>query len=244
MEYEYDPNDTLFDIANAFGITVSELARINNLPEPIVIRPWRVMPFGKTILVPKVYSGGSVYVEKEDIFNQDIYTPYSNRYYEPFKYDIGWWSQGKCYIDIEYTRYYFPCYPESYTDNHSVSVNAQNILGRSEPFQIYSNTGPRTVNVSFKMHREMNHITPIDTLVAAIQSAIYPREEGSLPPRVKLTLGNNCYIEGLIPSGVDVTWSEVINKNSQYNMVDLSFSVVECTGVPKLMGDVLDRKAR
>ena len=160
----------------------------------------------------------------------------------------------KCFIKIDGTEYYFPCYPEKFTDTRQANYTSQNPLGRSEPFQIYQNSGPRTVSVSFRMHREMlnddilaskqNHI---DILVCAIQSATYPMAYGShIPPRVQLVLGDSCSITGVIEGSVSAEWGETIVESylddsrlsdprlgeERYQVVDLSFSVTEVTGNP------------
>lgn len=236
MVYNYDESETLFDIADAFGVTVSELARINNIQEPFNPRPYYIEGLDGTIIVPETQTGGK---SDDDINASEIYRELSydqqRRRRTPTYGAIGFASQHKCYIIIQGETFYFPCFPESYSDTHEVSIQPQEIMGRSEPFQIYKHTGPRSVSVRFKMHREMNHAleTDIDELVGALQSAIYPMGLDSIIPRVELVIGNNCYIKGIITSNIDTTWSETINKNTQYNMVEIGFTVTECTGQPK-----------
>ena len=170
-----------------------------------------------------------------------------------FTGDIGFAVQRQCYIDIEGAgKIYFPCFPESFTDTRQSNVTSQNPLGRSEPFQIYQNSGPRTVSVSFRMHREMNHVTDIEDIVKAVQSATYPMGWEQTLPQVTLVLGagddniynNNskgdvaCKIKGIIAGTVTSNWSETLNPNWKYNVVTLDFSVTECTGTPLLASQV------
>ena len=152
--------------------------------------------------------------------------------------DIGFASQWCCKLVINGGgTIYFPCYPESYSDSHQAAVGSQTPLGRSEPFQIYQNSGPRTVNVSFRMHREMTHVTDIGAIVSAVQACCYPiGTDMTIIPRVELTLANNCYIKGIIKS-VSTDWSDTII-SGLYMMVTLGFSVEECTGQPKTFADV------
>lgn len=48
-----------------------------------------------------------------------------------------------------------PSYPESVQDQLSASFNQTNALARSAPIFTYSNSGPRTIQVSLHLHREM-----------------------------------------------------------------------------------------
>jgi hypothetical protein len=240
--YEYDSEETLFDIANAYSITVSELAKINNIIEPFDPRPSNISYLNGTILVPDIQSGNESYENRD----RDYVATFRRTTQRPqqvmsvgLSTDVGWNSVGKCFIIIDGTTYKFPCYPESFSDTRQSNVTSQNPLGRSEPFQIYQNSGPRVVNVSFKMHREMCSDTEyVAQLVAAVQSATYPTGLDTIIPKVILVIGKSCYIEGIIEGSVSVDWSETINKKNQYNVVTLGFSVTECTGVPKTSGEI------
>jgi hypothetical protein len=240
VEYKYNEIETLFDIANAYGITVSELARINNIVEPFNPRPHYIDYLNGIILVPDIYTGGESYEneDRQDVKKVQLESIPQNRSVG-FTGEIGWNSQRKCYIDIDDAgKIFFPCFPESFTDTRQSNVTSQNPLGRSEPFQIYQNSGPRTVSVSFRMHREMNHVTDIESVVKAVQSATYPMGWEQTLPKVKLVLGNSCSIKGIIAGTVTSNWSETINPDDQYNVVTLDFSVTECTGTPKLASQI------
>jgi hypothetical protein len=260
LVYNYDETDTLFEIANACGITVAELARINNIQEPYNPRPYYIPYLRGSILVPDLRSGGESFENADrknnDVFQERTYTPSPKPKGNQIGNigDVGKWSRDKCYIIIGGAQYYFPCFPESYTDTHNVNVTNQHPMGRSEPFQIYQNTGPREVSVSFRMHREMAafyavgdsvQYSDVTSLVAAVQSAIYPNNLAyPIIPKVTLVLGNSCYIEGIITSSVNVEWSETIGKDARYNVCNLSFSVTECTGNPKTGTTVAALNAR
>ena len=99
----------------------------------------------------------------------------------------------------------------------------------------------------------MNQTTPIRQLVSAVQSAVYPLGQSrsdTIVPKVKLRLGNSCYIEGVIVDSVNADWGETIletvngfpsrgSASFEYSTVSLSFSVTECTGEPKTAGQIL-----
>ena len=237
MEYNFSNTETFTDICNAYGVPFTELLRINNISQPLSTPyPKDVDYLDGVLLVPNMIQRiPEVYYERPK-FSAPARASVNQA-------AIGHWSQKRCYLDIHGSnelRVYFPCFPQSYSDTRVANYTSQNPLGRSEPFQIYENSGPRTVSVSFRMHREMLCVTPVDDVVKAVQSATYPiGNDGSIPPRVRLDLGNSCDITGIISGSVEATWSETINKDIQYNVVDLSYTVTECTGNPKTMGGIL-----
>lgn len=234
--YNYDDIDTYTSLCQRYNIPFTELLRINNISQPLKSDFVKdTVGLQGTLLVP---------VQASDVPQQYVLR-------KPTKAPgraagisaVGWASQYKCYMTIygaSTIKVYFPCMPQSFSDSRTASYTSQNPLGRSEPFQIYENSGPRTVSVSFRMHKEMLHVTPIEDVVTAVQSATYPIAwNGTIPPKVTLVIGNSCVITGIIAGGVETTWSETIDKNWKYNSVDLSFTVTECTGNPKTMADVL-----
>lgn len=247
LDYDYSNSDTFFSIADYFGITVSELFRINNLQEPVITQfPSKANLPSSTLKVPDLLNGretienGTVkkYLESDGNKSRIATTGGSG-----MSGVIGHASQGKCYLDVGGVRAVFPCFPESYSDSHTASFTQQTPMGRSEPFQIYQNSGPRTVSVSFRMDREMTHTTDIGDIVGIVQSACYPLgNESTIVPRVTLVIGANCIITGIIPS-VTTNWSDTIIED-QYMIVSLDFSVVECTGNPKTAGIVASLRGR
>ena len=248
LDYNFSNNDTFFSIADYYGITVSELYRINNIQEPVITQfPSELGLPTNSLRVPELLNGRetmengrtNLYLPSDQQKSRIVSTSTSGG----LKGVIGHASQGKCYISVGGVIGVFPCYPESYSDSHSANFTPQTPMGRSEPFQIYQNSGPRTVNVSFRMDREMTHTTDIGSLVGLVQSACYPLgDEATIVPRVTLVLGANCSITGVIPS-VSTNWSDTIIEN-KYMVVTLDFSVMECTGNPKTAGVVAGLRGR
>lgn len=247
LDYDYSENDTFFSIADYFGITVSELYRINNLQEPVTTQfPSKANLSTNTLKVPELLNGretienGKIQKYLESDQNKSRIATIGGSGMDGV---IGHASQGKCYLNVGGVVAIFPCFPETYSDTHSASFTQQTPMGRSEPFQIYQNSGPRTVNVSFRMDREMTHTTDIGDIVGIVQSACYPLgNEATIVPRVTLVIGNNCSITGVIPS-VSTNWSDTIIEDL-YMVVTLDFSVVECTGNPKTAGVVAALRGR
>lgn len=138
-----------------------------------------------------------------------------------------------------------PTYPESIQDSLSANFNATDLLARSAPIFSYSHSGPRTMQISLSLHRDMmwdlNYNISnfqleigddyIDTLIKQIQSIALPRYSSSIkmvdPPIIALRFGNEIYIKGVVNGGVSITYSGPIGEDNKYKKVDISFSVSE-----------------
>jgi len=67
------------------------------------------------------------------------------------------------YIYLYHTKKFIllPTYPESITDSMSANFSPTTPLARTAPIQSYTGSGPRTVQVSLKLHRDL--MTQINT---------------------------------------------------------------------------------
>lgn len=259
MDYEYSNTDTFQDISNYFGVSISDLMTINNIQSPYPIETQTINSSNLLtgyIKVPEIQNGNES-VENDGYDVVETVPQRLNSLGTFWNGEIGFASQGKCWIRIGSETLFFPCFPETYSDTHSAHFTSQTPMGRSEPFQIYQNTGPRVVSASFNMHIEMNHITPVRELVAAIQSAVYPlgqTRDNTIVPEVVFSIGESCIIRGIIADTVSCEWSGTIltydpsissqGGNGQYTMCSLSFSVTECTGQPRTSRDVRNSYGR
>ena len=144
-----------------------------------------------------------------------------------------------------------PTYPESVQDSSSATFSATNSIARSAPVYSYSHSGPRTIQVSLKFHREMMqqlnygksnvNLAEIDTggnisdyvdyLVKHLQSIALPKYSATDkmvdPPMIALRFGNEIYIKGVVDGGITVTYSGPILSNDKYAVVDVSFQIHE-----------------
>ena len=61
------------------------------------------------------------------------------------------------YIYLYHTEEFLiiPTYPEQITDSMQSTFGSTNALSRSAPVFSYSNSGPRTVQISLNLHRDM-----------------------------------------------------------------------------------------
>lgn len=155
----------------------------------------------------------------------------------------------------EFAALYFPCYPDSVSDSNQASYSSQTILGRSEPFQYYTGSGPRTVSVDFTLHSDMfpNNLNYIYQLTNFVEACCYPRYGNNIAAtKVIFHCAKNIHIVGIITSvstkysgpvldmqpGPTGDYNGSIMREPKYAVVDLSFSVTEVTGDPPAFSNV------
>lgn len=145
-----------------------------------------------------------------------------------------------------------PGFPDSVTDQEQASFGQTTILSRSAPIFSYQNSGPRTLQVQFNLHRDMmteiNYKKSnikleigddyVDTLIKLLKTMAFP-EYGAAnkmvdPPMIALRLGSDIFIKGIVQGGVSVTYKYPIirdplnpNSSGKYSNVDLTFTVYE-----------------
>lgn len=141
-----------------------------------------------------------------------------------------------------------PTYPETIQDTLNSTFQQTNALARSAPIFTYSNSGPRSMQVSLNLHRDLmtqinygvsninlNEVDIgddyIDTMVKQLQAIALPAyataEKMVNPPMVALRFGNEIYIKGVVTSGITVTYGLPLLANDKYASVSVSFSISE-----------------
>ena len=154
-----------------------------------------------------------------------------------------------------YAAMYFPCYPDSVSDSNQASYTPISILGRSEPFQYYTGSGPRTVSVKFALHSDMwDDIDYIYKLVAFIEACCYPRYGSAIAAtKVIFHAAQNVHICGIMTGvnteysgpvldmepGPDGTYNGSDMRVPKYAQVDISFNITEVTGNPPSFNDIV-----
>lgn len=255
VAYKFENNEKLTDVASAYNITVEELMRINNIqpPFPTYVRqlPETVIK-DDTIQVPLNANGGQSFetywsnVDKNlglNFLDVDVMQEFevANVYHydvrSTYREDIRpGRSRKDCYIIVGGTTAFFPCYPTSLSDSNQASYSSVSILGRSEPFQYYTGSGPRTVSVSFQFHSDMcEDVNYVYRITHLIESACYPDYESNIAAtKCRLNIGHNTAITGII-SNVNTSYSGPII-DDKFAVIDISFSVTEVTGNPPSRG--------
>ena len=143
-----------------------------------------------------------------------------------------------------------PEYPESITDNMTLTFNQTQALSRSAPVFTYAYSGPRSVTFNLELHRDMvndlnitagntnlksNVVSQtddyVDTLIRELQSIALPRynvnNRAVIPPRVAVRFGNELFISGVVTSNISCVYNKPILSNGKYAKVSIGFTVSE-----------------
>ena len=167
------------------------------------------------------------------------------------------YSLPDCYIYLYHTDEYFilPQYPETLNDQLQSNFSSQNALSRTAPVYSYNNSGPRTMQITLELHRDMMHSFNtnaarikynksdntigtniddddyVDLLVKKLQAIVLPRYKASdklvNPPMVALRFGNTVFIKGVVTSGISIAYKLPLLSNNKYAQVSISFTVSE-----------------
>lgn len=141
-----------------------------------------------------------------------------------------------------------PTYPETIQDTLNSTFQQTNALARSAPIFTYSNSGPRSMQITLNLHRDLmtqinygvsninlNEVDIgddyIDTMIKQLQAIALPAyataEKMVNPPMVALRFGNEIYVKGVVTSGITVTYGLPLLANDKYASVSVIFSVSE-----------------
>lgn len=149
------------------------------------------------------------------------------------------------HLDEKFQFWKLPTWPDTVADTMTANFQATNALGRTAPVYTFSNSGPRTVQISIPLHRDiMDEVNIgisnvflgegedyVDALLRALQSIAVPRynleNKAIEPPLVAIRLSNEIFIKGVVTSGIGLTYSKPILSNGKYARVDLSITVSE-----------------
>ena len=140
-----------------------------------------------------------------------------------------------------------PEYPDEVYDSMSSTFSRTDALARTSPVFAYSYSGPRTVQVSLNLHRDMvedlnlnksnlkvnfvDNEDYVDTLIKRLQSISLPNYNVSnksvVPPMVALRLGNEIFIKGIVNGSISVRYVKPILDNNKYAQVNITFEITE-----------------
>lgn len=145
--------------------------------------------------------------------------------------------------DLQYWR--LPVSPDTIQDSMNSTFTSENVLGRSAPVYTYSYSGPRSVQMSLKLHRDlMDDVNQgysnskqgvgedyVENLVRALQAIAVPKynlsNKAVEPPLVAIRIENQLFIKGVVSGGVTVTYQKPILYNGKYAIVNVSFNIEE-----------------
>lgn len=149
------------------------------------------------------------------------------------------------HLDEDFQFWRIPSCPETISDSMGSTFGETSALGRSAPVFTYSKSGPRTVQIEIKLHRDMMDDVNIgvsnaklktgedyiDNLVKALQSIAVPKynlsNKAVEPPLVALRLSNEVFIKGIVNSPIGLTYKLPLLANGKYAQISLSLIVSE-----------------
>lgn len=138
-----------------------------------------------------------------------------------------------------------PSYPESIQDQMTSTFAQESALSRSAPIFTYSNSGPRQMQITLDLHRDLMQdvnlnssnikLEPgqdyVDVLIKKLQSISVPKynltNKAVEPPTVAIRLGEEIFIRGIVNGAITVTYEKPILSNNKYAKVSVSFIVYE-----------------
>ena len=170
-------------------------------------------------------------------------------YISHLKGEISTWKDANGDIHneiIEEPYFIIPTYPDSIADSLDSRFDSTNALSRSAPVYTYSNSGPRTVQFSFKFHRDMmdqfnegvsNYKLGegedyVEGLIRCLQAIAVPKYNLSNklvePPLVAIRISNDIFIKGVVTNGVTVNYEKpLLYPDGRYAVISVSFTVSE-----------------
>lgn len=149
------------------------------------------------------------------------------------------------HLDEDFQFWRLPCTPETISDSMQSTFAQTQALGRSAPVYTFSNAGPRTVQVSLKLRRDMMDSLNadvsnvelkagedyVDNLIKALQSIAVPKynlsNKAVEPPLVALRLSNEVFIKGVVNSSIGLEYALPILNNGKYAQVSLQLIISE-----------------
>lgn len=161
-----------------------------------------------------------------------------------------YWTLPSNYIYISHlgdNGLYFiiPTWPDSIQDSMGSTFQSTNALSRSAPVFTYSYSGPRTMQVTIQLHRDMmddvntnvsNAVVPIgedytDVFLNALQAIAVPKynvtNKAVEPPMVAIRFGEEVFIRGIVTGGITVAYTKPLLDNGRYANVSVQFTVSE-----------------
>lgn len=145
-----------------------------------------------------------------------------------------------------------PNYPESVQDTMQNEFTSTNALSRSAPVYTYSNSGPRSMQVTLDLHRDLmdnvninvsnlknkcmgvefnDYDDYLDKLLKLLQAIALPKynldNKAVEPPIVALRISDEVFIRGIVTGGVTVTYQKPILSNGKYARVTVAFTIYE-----------------
>lgn len=130
----------------------------------------------------------------------------------------------------------FECEPEEISDTSSAQFDAQDVRGRSSPYQGYNNSGPREINFTVVLHDDLCKNGILAT-VNQLRSLTYPSYDGILKaPASVIRIGDMIHCKAVMTS-VGVSWQKPF-RDGVYVTASVDINAIEVVDTPHSTGDI------
>ena len=161
-----------------------------------------------------------------------------------------WYTLPENYIYISHLGddgeyFILPNFPDSIQDSMGSNFSSTTALSRSAPVYTYVNSGPRQMQVTLNLHRDLMESVNsgvatvevelgddyIDTLIKKLQAIALPKYNLNNklvePPLVAIRFSNEVFIKGIVTGGVTVTYNKPLLNGGKYANVTVAFQIYE-----------------
>lgn len=246
-------NSDVFEVASLLSESgwkvLSALATLPNtlrIPESIEITPafdiiGDGIAVGKTIYEKAMYGlsnpphaiDPSIFNEYSTIKSSQIVDSSTYTTSDVFEYFRIPWGDVTLYASLDGSSIDFPVYPEELEDGRSANYSTMpDMIYQYEPWYVYNSSGPRTVPITFKFHRDMwtgDHSDgKANELIRFCEANCYPEFNGSAVNVSKVTLyiKGYAFITGIL-TDVTVKWDGPILNDGWYAHCELGLNITE-----------------
>lgn len=157
------------------------------------------------------------------------------------------WGQVTLYSSLSDSTIDFPVYPEEYEDGAQATYDTMpDMLYQYEPWYTYKSSGPRSVPLTFKFHRDMwsgDHRDGMaNQLIRFCQAQCYPMFNGVLVNTATVTLyiAGQPYITGILKEEKH-TYSGPIGLDNMPLAVTLTLTFDEVSSYPLNYNSVMQK---
>lgn len=148
------------------------------------------------------------------------------------------WGEVTLYSSLSDSSVDFPVYPEEYEDGYVANYDTMpDMLYQYEPWPVYKSSGPRSNDLTFKMHRDMwsgdHRDGKCNELIRFCEAQCFPEYKGAAVNTsiVSLYISGRPYIRGIVKSA-KATYSGPIGLDGFPLAVELRITIDEVSFAP------------
>lgn len=148
-------------------------------------------------------------------------------------------------VQGEGTLIYIPQWPDQISDSMGSHFNSTNALSRTAPVFSYINSGPREVQISLQLHRDMMdevnfkhcNVKPddgddyVDMFIKKLMAVALPNYHTASkevePPMVAVKFGDQLFIKGVVDGGITVEYNKPLLTDNKYSLINIGFKILE-----------------